>query len=249
VGFLFTIDLVRSFKQEVASESNDQNEGNPHSYLMGIFDKLFGGTTSSPAAGAKGQAARIPRRSTGFHEFTKSIAKPEGQTILDLGATSPANIGYITQLGHRVYNEDVVAASKDKSMMKTDAEGKQIIDVERFFKENLTQDAETFDAVLLWDVCDYLPEELVKPVIERIRRVTKPKGLLLGFFHTKDAGSDATYYRYHMKDPQTLEMQQGPQFKLQRAFNNRHIENLFHDFANIKFFLGKENVREVLVIR
>jgi hypothetical protein len=38
-------------------------------------------------------------------------------------------------------------------------------------------------------------------------------------------------------------------FALQRVFNNRHIENLFRDFASIKFFLSRDNVREVLVVR
>ncbi len=38
-------------------------------------------------------------------------------------------------------------------------------------------------------------------------------------------------------------------FRLQRVFNNRHIENLFRDFASIKFFLARDNVREVLVVR
>ncbi len=217
---------------------------------VGFFEKIFGGSQGTTVAGGKGSSERIPRRSTGFHEFARSLVKPEGQTVLDLGPTSPSNIEFLTQLGHRVYNDDVVTASNDKSLLiKGGNEGEMVVDVERFLRENLTQEAETFDAVLLWDVCDYLPEALVKPVIDRIHRVTKPKGLLLGFFHTKDAGPQAPYYRYHMKDPQTLELQQGPQFQLQRVFNNRHIENLFHDYANIKFFLGKENIREVLVVR
>jgi hypothetical protein len=38
-------------------------------------------------------------------------------------------------------------------------------------------------------------------------------------------------------------------FRLQRVFNNRHIENLFRDFASIKFFLSRDNIREVLVVR
>jgi hypothetical protein len=38
-------------------------------------------------------------------------------------------------------------------------------------------------------------------------------------------------------------------FTLQRVFNNRHIENLFRDFASIKFFLSRDNIREVLVVR
>jgi SAM-dependent methyltransferase len=217
---------------------------------MGIFDKIFGGKSGAGVASPKGPGGRIPRRSTGFNEFTKSIVKPEGQTILDLGPTSPANIEYITQLGHRVYNEDVIAASHEKGLLvPSEKEGERVIDVDRFLHDALSQEPETFDAVLLWDVCDYLPETLVKPFIERIHRNTKPKGLLLGFFHTKDAGPNAPYYRYHMKDIQTLELQEGPHFPLQRVFNNRHIENLFHDYANIKFFLGKDNVREVLIVR
>src|SRR5438105_4163680 len=41
----------------------------------------------------------------------------------------------------------------------------------------------------------------------------------------------------------------GDGFRLQRVFNNRHIETLFRDFASIKFFLARDNVREVLVVR
>ncbi|MBA3913963.1 MAG: hypothetical protein H0X25_08960 [Acidobacteriales bacterium] len=37
--------------------------------------------------------------------------------------------------------------------------------------------------------------------------------------------------------------------RLQRVFNNRHIENLLRDFASIKFFLARDNVPEVLVAR
>ena len=38
-------------------------------------------------------------------------------------------------------------------------------------------------------------------------------------------------------------------FKLQRVFNNRHVENLFREYGSMKFFLGRDNIREVLVLR
>ena len=210
---------------------------------------MFGGAGSAETSAATQTAVRISRRSTGFQEFIRAILAPEGQRILDLGPTSPANISFVTGLGHRAYHEDVLYASKDSDLLIPGENGAKKIDVEKFLKENLNHEKELFDAVLLWDVPDYLDEELVKPVIERIHRVTKPGGLLLGFFHTRDAGPDAPYYRYHIADNQTLELQQGPQFRLQRVFNNRHIENLFHDYASIKFFLGRDNIREVLVVR
>ncbi len=74
------------------------------------------------------------------------------------------------------------------------------MDVARFLAEDLQYEPESFDAVLMWDVCDYLPEPLVKPVVERIYQITKPRGALLAFFHTRDAGAEAPYYRYHIKN-------------------------------------------------
>lgn len=218
---------------------------------MGFFRNIFGGGRSaSDTDQEQGSDARIPRRSTGFHEFTRTIARPEGQFILDLGPTSPKNLEYITGLGHRAYNEDVLAASKDPALVIPGEEpGSTTFDVDRFSRETLKYEREMFDAVLLWDVCDYLPEPLVKPLVERLHYVMKPKGLLLAFFHTKDAGSQAPFFRYHIVSPDTLELQRGHQYKLQRVFANRHVENLFQDYTSFKFFLGKENVREVLIVR
>jgi hypothetical protein len=122
--------------------------------------------------------------------------------------------------------------------------------------ENLQYQKELFDAVLCWDLADYLDAELVKPIVSRLCTVMKPKGVLLAFFHTRDAGPDAPYHRYHVGSHDTLQLQRIPappagatsprhpanagphgtltHFRLQRVFNNRHIENLFHDFASIK---------------
>lgn len=215
----------------------------------GLFRKLFGGSSGEQDSSAQSSQVRTTRRSTGFQEFIRAIAAPEGQRILDLGPTSPSNINFVTGLGHRAYNDDLLLSSHDPSLVVPGEDGRKIIDVDKFLTENLNHEKELFDAVLLWDVPDYLDESLVKPVIERIHRVTKPGGLLLGFFHTRDAGPDAPYHRYHIADQQTLELQRGPQFRLQRVFNNRHIENLFHDYSSLKFFLGRDNIREVLVVR
>jgi hypothetical protein len=187
------------------------------------------------------------RRSSGLGELTRLLKGAEGLAVLDLGPTSPANITHFTELGHRVYNEDVLLLSQNPEYRSSSEPGG--IDVDRFFKENLVFRNVKFDAVLCWDIPDYLAEPLVKPMIERIASVLNPKGYLLAFFHTKDAGPDAPYYRYHIHGADTLRLQHGPQFRLQRIFNNRHIENLFHDYASLKFFLARDNVREVLVVR
>ena len=187
----------------------------------------------------------------------RDVVRQQSLCILDLGPTSPTNISHLTGLGHKVYNEDLLLASVDAAYACRTEEGKPAVEVTRFLGENLTYERQLFDAVLCWDMADYLNESLVKAVIERLHLVVKPGGVLLAFFHTRDAGPDAPYYRYHIAGNDTLSLQpvgardgsRTPLFRLQRIFNNRHIENLFRDYSSLKFFLARDNVREVLIVR
>ena len=212
--------------------------------VFNLFRRGSGPVTENPKA-----SPRASRRSSGLAEFSKLMVSQQGMTILDLGPTSPQNIRLITGLEHRIYNEDVLLSSLEPQWARKGEDGAPTVDVAGFFAENLNYPPRHFDAVLCWDVPDYLHEPLVKPLVERMASIIKPGGTLLAFFHTRDAGSEAPYYRYHIAGNDSLELQRGPQFRLQRVFNNRHIENLFTEFSNIKFFLARDNVREVLVVR
>ena len=221
-----------------------------------LFRRLHTPDVDAPAPAAHPHAQRFSRRSSGLAEFNRAISGREGLWILDLGATSAVNITRLTGLGHKVYTEDLLASSRDSSLMIPGEDGALVFDVKRFLTDNLVHRGPLFDAVLCWDVADYLPEALVKPVIGRICSLMKPGGVLLAFFHTRDAGPDAPHFRYHLAGNDMLELQSttarsgsGPAFRLQRVFNNRHIENLFREFASLKFFLARDNVREVLVVR
>ena len=222
------------------------------STVANLFKLFRGDTDTAMETGGRvgtSSSGRGSRSSSGLAEFTKRIAASEGLAVLDLGPTSPQNISTITGLGHRVYNEDVLLASMDPQFVAKNADGTESVNVEAFLAENLKYEPGQFDAVLAWDVPDYLHESLVRPMVDRIASMLKPGGVMLAYFHTKDAGPDAPYYRYHIAGQDLLELQRGPQFQLQRVFNNRHIENLFKDFNSLKFFLARDNVREVLVLR
>ena len=212
------------------------------------FFRLFRGAPAA-AASVREEPQRVSRRSSGLNEFTRALAGQQELRILDLGITSPINIARFTELGHKMYTEDVLSASGDHSLVIATENGKPMYDVPRFLAENLVFERELFDAVLCWDIPDYMPEAFVKPMVERFHSIMKPGGILLAYFHTRDAGPDAPCYRYHVVGPDTLELHPGARFRLQRVFNNRHIENLFRDFASLKFFLARDNVREVLVVR
>ncbi len=209
---------------------------------------IFGGGGTAPERAGQ---ARIPRHSTGFGQFFQAALRTEGKKVLDLGPTSPANLMFLTGRSHKAYNEDLLSAAQDPALLLPPAKegAPKTFDVARFMSGSLVYPAGMFDAVLLWDVCDYLPEVLVKPVVERLHQITKEGGTLLGLFHLKAADPEVPHYRYHIRDQETLELQAGPETRLQRVFANRHIEKLFQEFTSIKFFLGRDNIREVLIVR
>jgi hypothetical protein len=208
------------------------------------------GSQAKSEEGAK-SAPRTRRTCIGLSEFMRNLTSSGEQKmcVLDLGPTSPTNIALLTEMGVRVFNEDILSESQDANYSVRQEDGSLQIDAAKFFAENLDYSADQFDAILFWDVADYLPENLVKPLVERLQAMLKPKGHLLAFFHTKDAGNESLYSRHHIVQKDTLELEPLQGFKLQRIFNNRHIENLFKDFASRKFFLGRDNIREVLMVR
>ncbi len=209
-----------------------------------------GGSQSKPEEGGKA-APRTRRTCIGLGEFMRGLSSSGEQKtcVLDLGPTSPTNIALLTEMGVRVFNEDILRESQDESYCVKQEDGTLGFDPGKFFAENLDYGADQFDAILFWDVADYIPESLVKPLVERLQAMLKPKGHLLAFFHTKDAGAESLYSRHHIVQKDVLELEPIQGFKLQRIFNNRHIENLFKDFASRKFFLGRDNIREVLMVR
>ena len=220
--------------------------------------KFFRHSSSGKESHAGETGVRTRRHSTAFKEFMRSIGKEEGLSFLDLGATSATNISLLTERGHRLRTEDLLSSSFDPDVYTDGADGSKALDVEKFLKENLQFHGQQFDAVFFWDIADYLPEALVKPVIEKIFVSMKPGALLLAFFHTKDAGPEAPYSRYHIVGDDALDLQpmmvrngsgNAATVRLQRVFNNRHIENLFREYASLKFFLARDNMREVLVVR
>ena len=231
------------------------------------FMKLFRGSSGSPS-----QTSQIPqkltRRSSGLGELSRLWDSETPLCVLDLGSTSAANIRFFTERSHKIYSEDLLVASTEPHLVTKDEQDNVVLDSRKFLADNLQYPAAHFDVVLCWNLPDYLDESLVRPVMGSLWSVLKPGGMLLAFFHTKDAGPDSPCYRFHIVEKDILEMQRimmrrearrGPtgaihtavvdSFRLQRVFNNRHIETLFRDFASIKFFLARDNVREVLVVR
>jgi hypothetical protein len=180
----------------------------------------------------------------------KRLQTEPGLRIIDTGYTSPANINYLTSLGHSVFLADLVCdAYMGDWRSGTDEDGNPIWNIAGYLDHSLNLSGRTFDMVLLWTALDYLPEPFVAPVVERLRAAMNPGGQVLAFFHTRTQGEEAACCRYHVTAGDDVDMQRTQQFPIQRAFTNRSIERLFTGWSGHRQFLAKDSVSEVIITR
>lgn len=222
---------------------------------------LFGGKAGGGDAGANG--ARTPRYSSGWAQMLKFLSSQESFRVLDFGPTSAGNINFITSLGHSIYMANFAEdAARPEYLVAGMDGGAATFDTERFLAENLDFQGRTFDVVLLWDTLDYLPQDLMQPIADRLYDVMSPQGQLLAFFHAGGAPGtiqktgasqkpteDTMFTRYHLTNSDQVEMQRIGGRPILHTQTNRQVEAVFHRYAGYKFFLAKDNLREVIVTR
>lgn len=181
----------------------------------------------------------------------KHLREADSLRVLDIGPTSPSNVNFLTGLGHSIYMADVVAEAIHGDWVRAPADdgSPSEADLDSFFERHLDFSGRIFDVVLLWTTLDYLPESLLEPMIARLHSSLQPEARVLAFFNTKTAGPESIFYRYHVTDGDAIEMQEAERLPIRQVYSNRKIEKLFSAYANCKFFLAKDNVSEVIIVR
>jgi hypothetical protein len=212
------------------------------------FDKKQDNAPSAQNPGFTGP--RVPRHSGGWSAMRKRLEAEPGLRIIDVGYTSPANINYLTEMGHSVFLADLVPdACNTDWKIGTDDNDKPILNVQGFLDQAMNFSGRTFDVVLLWTALDYLPEPLVAPVVAHLHASMNPGGQVLAFCHTRTKGEETVFCRFHLTKRDDVEVQLGQPFPIQRAFTNRSIEKLFEGWSGHKQFLAKDSVSEVIMTR
>jgi SAM-dependent methyltransferase len=122
-------------------------------------------------------------------------------------------------------------------------------DAARFIAANLDFSGRDFDVILLWDTASYLPPSLVPPLFARLREVLRPEGKLLAFFHGRLEGPETSFSRYQLSNDDDLVLIESGNFPVRQIYQNRQVEKFLEGYSSFRFFLGKDNVREVLAVR
>ncbi len=231
--------------------------------LSDRLKSFFGGGTRSPTGplpqpaplgGARPPARTQPsqkesrlRTSRGLEEFFHHIREQSGLTILDLGGASQENVSFITNLGHRLYSEDFLHIMEETFGLDNNVDQSNPGRIEYFLQQALDYPEGHFDGVLIWDSLEYLTPPLLAAVTDRLRKIVRPDGYMLAFFHSDDKQEAVPLYTFRIQSVNTLELVRQGMHRPPQLFNNRNLEKLFGRFDSVKFFLTREQLREVIV--
>lgn len=198
------------------------------------------------------------RQSNGLKEFLWLLSDVERGHLLDLGPAWQATVNFFTSRGFKVYADDVLRSWRDALRAEEErlrtapvgahaAEAEPAARAERFMENTLVYPPAQFHAVLAWDLFDYLDSDLLPRVVGALNGLMRPGGVLLAIFHSR---TPATFLRYRILDAQTIELLPAPALlPPQRVFQNREILNVFAQFRSSKTFVGRDQIREGLILK
>jgi hypothetical protein len=227
--------------------------------LLDRLKTLLAGSSSGtayPSVNASPQRRTVtgdpfPRQSNGLEQFFGSLRDRSGLNILDFASASQANVSFITNMGHRISSEDFM-----RSIENTFGENDHFFEnqgnpqiVDQFLQEYLNFRTDCFDGALVWDSLQFLTPHLLQIAVDRLYDTLKPGSYLFAFFHANEKARELPLYHYRIQDQKTLLLTPRGFRNQAQFFNNRALEKLFQRYQSVKFFLTRDNLREIIVRR
>jgi Methyltransferase domain len=212
----------------------------------------------SHSSGASGTGVRTGRLSNGLKEFLFQLDGIGRGHLLDMGAARQTTLNFFIERGFKVYTDDLLttwkifldADEQRKKELASDADRSEMTPAaraQRFLDSTLQYPEGTFDAILLWDILDYLDNELMARLVTKLTSLVRDGGVVFAIFHARKPES---FHRYRVLDAQNLELiPASSPFPPQRVFQNREISDLFRRFRSSKTFVGRDQLREGLFVK
>lgn len=216
--------------------------------------------SSAPAVGSTRppEAPNSTRISNGLKELLWNLDGLGHGTLLDLGPAWQTTISFFIERGFRVSSEDILREWKDflkeEEVRLNDVRVvSETVDMTpagraaRFLESNLRYPRASFDAVLVWDLIDYLEPALAKQTIANLTELLRPGGVVFALFHSKKPEG---FQRYRIADSNSLQIISASVLcPAQRVYQNREIQDLFGRFRTMKSFVSRDQLRETLFIK
>jgi SAM-dependent methyltransferase len=168
------------------------------------------------------------------------FARPAAE-VVDLGPVTGSNVTFLGErIGCKIHVEDLCADIDDH--IKQD----KFDQLPKFLSGRLSMTDASIDAVLSWNIFDYLAPLAASALAQEIVRILRPGGVLLAFFGANPA-DDPRYIKYFIEDEAHLRHRFYPSACGRRwVLQNRDINIMFAGLEVRDSVLLKSGVREIL---
>jgi hypothetical protein len=179
--------------------------------------------------------------STTLAAFLTLLFARSSAELVDLGPVIGANVAFLGErIGCKIHVEDLYA-----DLDRHAADG-ALERFPEFLERRLAMADASVDAVLGWDIFDYLAPASAQVLAGELIRVLRPGGALLGFFGSGGL-DDRCYTKYVIEDEAHLRRRcYAAACRRETVLQNRDIAALFAPLELFASVLLKSGVREVL---
>jgi len=168
------------------------------------------------------------------------FARPAAE-VVDLGPVIGSNITFLGErVGCKIHVEDLYA-DIDRHIQHD-----KLDQLPEFLGGRFSEAASSVDAVLGWDIFDYLAPMAATALAGELMRMLRPGGVFLGFFGAR-ASDNPRYTKYLIEDEMHLRYRFYPSACTRRwVLQNRDINIMFAGLEICETVLLKSGVREIL---
>jgi SAM-dependent methyltransferase len=168
------------------------------------------------------------------------FARPAAE-VVDLGPVIGQNITFLGErVGCKIHVEDLF------SDIDRHIHNDKLDQLPEFLGGRFSLPDSSIDAVLGWDVFDYLAPMAATALASELMRILRPGGVFLGFFGAR-ASDNPQYTKYFIDDETHLRYRFYPSACTRRwVLQNRDINIMFAGLEICETVLLKSGVREIL---
>lgn len=186
-----------------------------------------------------GSAATVASRA--FPKFLSALAGREHLTIIDVGPVVGSNLDFFAaRAACKIYIEDLF------SEIEQHAQAGSRPKLASLLPSRIQQADGTVDAVLCWDIFDFLDKATAQAFARELVRVMRPGGALFGLF-SNQAGEQSHYTKFVIaNDSHFLHRTQPATPVARQVLPNRDIIRLFDGLLVSDSYLLLTHTREIV---
>lgn len=180
--------------------------------------------------------------SRAFPKFLSSLSGREHSTFIDLGPAVGSNLEFFAErTSCKFFIDDLFAEIEAQARAGTREK------LATTLPARITQPDGSVDAVLCWDIFDFLDKAAAQALARELVRVLKPGGALFGFFYNQIGHEKKQYTKFIIQDESHFRHRTSPATPLPvHVLPNRDIIRLFDGLLVSDSFLLLTHTREIV---